>query len=153
AVYYNGGRIRPSQAQRPATARKLAAHFFETFPQLEDVRFSHTWGGVIDTCARFCAFFGTAYGGRLAYAAGYTGLGVGASRLGAEVMLDLLSGARTELTSLDMVRPRPVPFPPEPLRSAVIQLTRWSIAQADAHDGRRNLWLRTLDRIGLGFDS
>jgi hypothetical protein len=57
------------------------------------------------------------------------------------------------LTSLDMVRTRPVPFPPEPLRSAAIQLTRWSIARADDHDGRRNLWLRTLDRFGLGFDS
>jgi glycine/D-amino acid oxidase-like deaminating enzyme len=153
AVYYNGGKITAARDQRPATARKLAAHFFETFPQLDGVRFSHTWGGVIDTCARFCAFFGTAYQGRLAYAAGYTGLGVGASRFGAEVMLDLLSGQRTELTSLKMVRTRPVPFPPEPVRSAVIQLTRWSIARADAQDGRRNLWLRTLDRIGLGFDS
>jgi hypothetical protein len=52
-----------------------------------------------------------------------------------------------------MVRGRPVPFPPEPVRSGVIQLTRWSIARADRADGRRNLWLRTLDRMGLGFDS
>jgi hypothetical protein len=52
-----------------------------------------------------------------------------------------------------LVRRRPVPFPPEPVRSGVIQLTRWSMARADAHDGRRNLWLRTLDRLGLGFDS
>jgi glycine/D-amino acid oxidase-like deaminating enzyme len=153
AVYYNGGRIKSARDQRPATARELAEHFFETFPQLEDVRFTHTWGGVIDTCARFCAFFGTAYRGRLAYALGYTGLGVGATRFGAEVMVDLLAGERTELTSLRMVRTRPLPFPPEPLRSAVIQATRWSIARADAHQGRRNLWLRTLDRFGLGFDS
>jgi glycine/D-amino acid oxidase-like deaminating enzyme len=153
AVYYNGGKITNARNQRPATARKLAAHFFETFPQLDGVRFSHTWGGVIDTCARFCAFFGMAYGGRLAYAAGYTGLGVGASRFGGEVILDLLAGEPTERTSLEMVRTRPVPFPPEPLRSAVIQLTRWSIARADEHGGRRNLWLRSLDRVGLGFDS
>jgi hypothetical protein len=65
----------------------------------------------------------------------------------------LLSGERTELTSLGMVRSRPIPFPPEPVRSAVIQATRWSLARADAHGGRRNLWLRTLDRLGLGFDS
>jgi glycine/D-amino acid oxidase-like deaminating enzyme len=153
AVYYNGGKITNARNQRPATARKLAAHFFETFPQLDGVRFSHTWGGVIDTCARFCAFFGSAYGGRLAYAAGYTGLGVGATRFGGQVILDLLGGEPTERTSLEMVRTRPVPFPPEPLRSAVIQLTRWSIARADEHDGRRNVWLRTLDRVGLGFDS
>ena len=89
----------------------------------------------------------------MAYAAGYTGLGVGATRFGGEVILDLLAGEATERTSLEMVRTRPVPFPPEPLRSAVIQLTRWSIARADERDGRRNLWLRTLDRVGLGFDS
>jgi glycine/D-amino acid oxidase-like deaminating enzyme len=153
AVYYNGGRITAARDQRPATTRVLAEHFFETFPQLEGLRFSHSWGGVIDTCARFCAFFGTAYGGRLSYAVGYTGLGVGATRFGAEVMLDLLAGQRTELTSLRMVRTKPIPFPPEPIRSAVIQATRWSTARADANDGRRNLWLRTLDKLGLGFDS
>ncbi len=153
AVYYNGGAIRPERDQRPATFDRLAGHFFDTFPQLEGLRFSHSWGGVIDTCARFCAFFGTGYGGRLAYAAGFTGLGVGATRFGAEVMLDLLGGKETELTRLQMVRSKPLPFPPEPVRSGVIQLTRWSIARADAHEGRRNLWLRTLDRLGLGFDS
>jgi hypothetical protein len=78
---------------------------------------------------------------------------VGATRFGAQVLLDLLSGTRTERTSLEMVRRKPVPFPPEPLRSGVIQLTRWSIARADRDEGRRNLWLRTLDRLGLGFDS
>ena len=153
AIYYNGGRITPDRDQRDATFDVLAAHFAATFPQLEGVRFTHKWGGVIDACSRFSAFFGTAHGGRLAYAAGYTGLGVGATRFGAKVMLDLLGGEPTELTSLKMVRSKPVPFPPEPVRSGVIQLTRWSIARADANGGRRNLWLRTLDAMGLGFDS
>jgi glycine/D-amino acid oxidase-like deaminating enzyme len=153
AVYYAGGRITPSRDQRPATFALLARHFFATFPQLDGLRFTHTWGGVIDTCSRFCAFFGTAHNGRLAYAAGYTGLGVGATRFGADVMLDLLAGAPTPLTRLKMVRTKPLPFPPEPLRTGVIQLTRWSIARADQHAGHRNLWLRTLDRLGLGFDS
>ncbi len=153
AVYYAGGRITPERDQREATFTELAEHFFDTFPQLEGVRFTHRWGGVIDTCSRFCAFFGRAYGGRLAYGVGYTGLGVGATRFGARVMLDLLSGEETELTRLKMVRTKPLPFPPEPIRTGVIQLTRWSIAQADRREGKRNLWLRTLDRLGLGFDS
>ena len=153
AVYYNGGLISAGQDQRPATFAQLAGQFFETFPQLEGLRFTHTWGGVIDTCARFCVFFGTAHRGRLAYAAGYTGLGVGASRFGGNVLLDLLSGQQTERTALGLVRGKPAPFPPEPLRSAVIQLTRASLARADRHEGRRDLWLRTLDRLGLGFDS
>jgi glycine/D-amino acid oxidase-like deaminating enzyme len=153
AVYYNGGRITSARDQRPATFARLASHFFETFPQLAGVRFSHAWGGVIDTCARFCAFFGTAHGGRLAYAAGYTGLGVGASRFGGNVLLDLLGGTETERTALAMVRRTPVPFPPEPARSAVIQLTRASLARADRNGGRRDPWLCLLDRLGLGFDS
>jgi glycine/D-amino acid oxidase-like deaminating enzyme len=153
AVYYRGPRLVPEHDQREATFALLAAHFAETFPQLAGIRFTHQWGGVIDACSRFSSFFGTGYGGRLAYAAGFTGLGVGATRFGANVMLDLLGGRPTELTGLRMVRRRPVPFPPEPVRSGVIQLTRWSMARADAHDGRRNLWLRTLDRLGLGFDS
>ena len=80
-------------------------------------------------------------------------MGVGASRFAANVMLDLLAGRRTERTELELVRSRPVPFPPEPVRSAVVQLTRASLARADRDAGRRNLWLRTLDRFGLGFDS
>jgi glycine/D-amino acid oxidase-like deaminating enzyme len=153
AVYFYGSKITAAQDQRPATFGKLAEHFFQTFPQLQDVSFTHKWGGVIDTCTRFCAFFGTARSGRLAYATGYTGLGVGASRFGARVLLDLLGGQPTELTELQMVRTKPLPFPPEPLRSAGVQLTRWSLARADQRGGRRNLWLRALDRAGLGFDS
>jgi hypothetical protein len=64
-----------------------------------------------------------------------------------------LDGQETARTRLRMVGTRPLPFPPEPLRTGVIQLTRWSIARADERQGRRNLWLRTLDRLGLGFDS
>jgi glycine/D-amino acid oxidase-like deaminating enzyme len=153
AIYHYGRRIQPRYDQRPATVATLSEHFFATFPQLEGLRFTHRWGGAIDTSTRFCAFFGTASRGAVAYAAGYTGLGVGASRFGAEVMLDLLSGEPTERTRLEMVRRRPVPFPPEPLAYAGIQLTRRSLAKADRDEGRRDLWLRTLDRLGLGFDS
>lgn len=152
AVYHYGNRIDPALEQDGTTHSLLAEHFFDTFPQLAGLRFSHKWAGVIDTCTRFTAFWGTAYSGRVAYALGYTGLGVGASRFGAEVMLDLLAGVETERTRLRMVREKPLPFPPEPARYAGITLTRWSLDRAD-RAGHRNLWLRTLDRFGLGFDS
>ena len=152
AVYHFGRRIDPALDQRRATHRLLGEQFYETFPQLREVRFTHRWGGVIDTSTRFCAMFGQALRGRAAYALGFTGLGVGASRFAADVMLDLLDGVPTERTRLRMVRRKPLPFPPEPLAYVGIQLTRWSLARAD-ETGRRNAWLRTLDRLGLGFDS
>ncbi len=153
AVYHYGSRIHRDLEQRGPTHERLAEHFFATFPQLEGLRFSHRWAGVIDTCTRFSAFFGTAHAGRSAYALGFTGLGVAATRFAADVMLDLLDGAETDRTRLRMVRERPLPFPPEPARYAGVQLTRWSLERADRQQGRRNVWLRTLDRLGLGFDS
>ncbi|CUR59743.1 putative gamma-glutamylputrescine oxidoreductase (fragment) [metagenome] len=153
AVYYFGSQISRAREQDDSTHRLLAGQFFETFPQLEGLRFSHRWGGVIDTCTRFAAFYGTAHRGRVAYATGYTGLGVGATRFGADVMLDLLHREDTERTRARMVREKPLPFPPEPFRCAGISLTRHALDQADRNEGRRNLWLRSLDKVGLGFDS
>jgi glycine/D-amino acid oxidase-like deaminating enzyme len=153
AVYHRGNGFGAEYEQRQETFEVLAEHLVETFPQLEGVPITHAWGGAIDTCSRFAPFWGTAFGGKLAYVAGYTGLGVGASRFGAAVVLDLLAGARTERTALDMVRTKPLPFPPEPFRGIGIDLTRAALDRADREGGHRNLWLRTLDRIGLGFDS
>lgn len=153
AVYRYGGPVRPDLDADEATFARLSAHFFHTFPQLEGLRFTHCWGGAIDTCSRFSVFFGTALAGRVAYALGYTGLGVGASRWGARTALDRLDGRTGEATGLAFVNRRPVPFPPEPARSAVIALTRNRLAAADANGGRRGLWLAALDRLGLGFDS
>ena len=153
AVYHFGRRVKSSYEDRPTTYRRLAAHFFVTFPQLDDVRFSHRWAGAIDTNTRFCAHWGLAREGRVAYSNGFTGLGVGAARFAADVCLDLLEGRPTPRTELEMVRRRPLPFPPEPLASIGIQATRWSLDRADHAAGRRNLLLRTLDSLGLGFDS
>jgi glycine/D-amino acid oxidase-like deaminating enzyme len=153
AVYRRGGPVGPELDDHDATFGRLVQNFRVTFPQLEDVRFTHRWGGAIDTCSRFSVFFGTALGGRVAYAAGYTGLGVVSTRFGARVALDLVDGRDTEATRSRYVRRKPVPFPPEPLRSGVIQLTRNRLAAADRRDGKRGLWLGLLDRLGLGFDS
>jgi glycine/D-amino acid oxidase-like deaminating enzyme len=152
-VYHYGSAIGPELERRQATFEKLAAHFFETLLQLQGLRFTHAWAGVIDACLRLCQFWGTAHGGRVACALGYTGMGVGEARIGALVALDLLDGRAHETTRLRLTTTKPIPWPPEPLRAGVIGLTSWSLGRADARDGRRNAWLRTLDRLGLGFDS
>jgi glycine/D-amino acid oxidase-like deaminating enzyme len=153
AIYHRNNGVAPHLENRPASFALLAEHFFQTFPTLTGLRFTHAWGGVIDTCSRYTAFWGQAYRKKLAYVVGYTGLGVGASRFGAQVMLDILDGKTTERTELQMVKSKPFPFPPEPFRSPIINFTRWSLDQADRNHGRRNLWLKLLDALGLGFDS
>jgi glycine/D-amino acid oxidase-like deaminating enzyme len=153
AVYNFRGKVRQEYEFSPETYATLASHFLKTFPQLEGISFTHGWGGAIDTCTRFSAFWGTAHQGRVAYVMGYTGLGVASSRFGAATMLDLLDGEETERTALRMVRRKPLPFPPEPFRFLFIRVTQWSINKADESEGHRNLWLKILDRMGLGFDS
>lgn len=152
AIYHFGRSVERGHEDRAATHRLLARNFAETFPQLDGIRFTHRWAGVIDTSTRFCASYGRAYGGRGAYALGFTGLGVGASRFAADVMLDLLDGAETPRTRLAMVRRPAVPFPPEPVAWLGIQATRRALARED-ETGRRGGWLRLLDRLGLGYDS
>lgn len=153
AIYHYGRKVKAEYEARPQTHRTLAEHFFTTFPQLEGLRFTHQWAGAIDTSTRFSAFWGRAMNGRVAHTAGFTGLGVGATRFAADVMLDHLAGLDTERTRLDMVRRRPLPFPPEPITSIGVNTTCWALDRADHRGGRRNLWLRTLDSLGLGFDS
>lgn len=152
AIYYFGNRTDAAREQRDVSHQRLARQFYETFPQLSDVRMSHRWAGLIDTTSRFTPMFGTVMGGRVAYALGYTGLGVAAARFGARVGLDLLGGRETERTALSMVRRRPVPFPPEPLRWPAVQITRAALAREDRR-GRRGILLRTMDRFGVGFNS
>ncbi|WP_022881205.1 NAD(P)/FAD-dependent oxidoreductase [Gryllotalpicola ginsengisoli] len=153
AIYHYGRRVRAAYEERPETFRKLASHFLTTFPQLEGIRFSHRWAGAIDTSSRFCAFFGLDLGGRVATAAGFTGLGVGATHFAAQVLLDRLAGLATERTELEMVRRMPLPFPPEPFAFAGVQATRRAMDRADHRGGRRGMLLRALDAVGMGFDS
>ncbi len=153
AIYNFRGKVRQEYEKSADTYAHLAADFLDTFPQLKGIKFTHGWGGAIDTCSRFSPFWGTAHKGRVAYVLGFTGLGVAATRFGADVMLDLLDGIDSERTRLKMVRKKPLPFPPEPFRWFFIRLTQWSIYRADHHEGKRNLWLKFLDSIGLGFDS
>jgi len=153
AIYNFRGKVRQEYESDAQTYAHLAAAFLETFPQLKGIKFTHGWGGAIDTCSRFSPFWGMAYRGRVAYVMGYTGLGVASTRFGAQVMLDLLDGIDNERTRLAMVRKKPWPFPPEPFRFIFIRLTQWSINRADEKGGKRNLWLKILDFLGLGFDS
>ncbi len=152
AIYYFGGRTGVELEQRDSSHALLASQFFATFPQLAGLRFTHRWAGAIDSTSRFTPVFGTALDGRVSYALGYTGLGVAASRFGARVALDLVDGADSELTRLRLVRRRPVPFPPEPLRFPLVQVTRGALARED-DSGNRGMWLRLLDRFGVGFNS
>ncbi len=153
AIHHFGSRVGPAQDFRPRTFAKLEAHFRRAFPGLADLRFPFRWGGAIDTTSRFTVTFGQTFGGRVTYALGYTGLGVGASRWAAGVVRDFILRPGSDLLALRFVRSSPFPFPPEPARSIAVELVRRELDRADRNEGRRGILLRTLDALGIGFDS
>ena len=150
--HFNNG-VQHGYDLRARTHTTLSRHFFETFPQLEGLQFAHRWGGPIASSTRFTAGWGTTHGGTVSWVAGYTGLGVAASRFGARVALDLVDGRSTERTQLAMVRNKPIPFPPEPARWLGVSVTQRAIQRADRKEGRQGPWLRLLGRFGMGFDA
>ncbi len=153
AIYHYGNRIDASMEQRAASFEGLSRRFFATFPQLEGLRWSHSWGGPIASTTRFCMDVGTAHRGRVSWAVGYTGLGVVASRYGARLALDLLDRPDAPALAMHFVRKRALPWPPEPIRALGVALTQRAMARADRNQGRRGPWLKLLDALGVGFDS
>jgi len=153
AIHHRGSRVGPELDRRAATFERLEAQFLRTFPQLEGIAFPYRWGGAIDTTSRFTVTFGRLLGGRVTYALGYTGLGVGASRWAAGVVRDMILRPAEDRLRLRLVTSPPIPFPPEPLRSLVVDVVRHELDRADRDGGHRGLILRTLDAIGIGFDS
>ncbi len=153
AIHYFGSRVGPELDRRPATFERLEAHFRRAFPQLPDLRFPYRWGGAIDTTTRFTVTFGQTMGGRVTYALGYTGLGVGASRWAGGVVRDFILRPGSDRLRLGIVADPPIPFPPEPFRSIAVNVVRHELDRADRNEGRRSILLRTLDSLGIGFDS
>ncbi len=148
--YFNRG-IDVKFADAPTLYEQLAEEFFATFPQLGDVKFSHKWGGIIATSTRFCMVPGVAYDGRLAWSVGYTGHGVSASRFGARIGIELLGYKPSDILEMQFVTRKALSWAPEPFRWLGVTFTQNALVKADKNGGKRGLWLRFLDMLGLGF--
>ena len=149
--YFNKGTDFAKFGDIPARFEQLSKEFFETFPQLAGLKFSHRWSGIIATSTRFCMVPGSTLNGRVAWAVGYTGLGVGASRFGARVGIELLGYQPTDILKMQFVTKKPMPWAPEPFRWFGVRFTQNALVKADANNGKRGLWLKTLDALNLGF--
>jgi glycine/D-amino acid oxidase-like deaminating enzyme len=149
--YFNRG-IHAKLMDAPARYEQLATEFFDMFPQLEgEVKFTHRWGGIIATSTRFCVVPGVKHNGRLAWAVGYTGHGVSASRFGARIGIELLGYQPSEVIKMRLVTSKAFPWPPEPFRWMAVRMTQLALVRADKNGGKRGLWLKFLDALGLGF--
>ncbi|MGA8361403.1 MAG: FAD-binding oxidoreductase [Candidatus Dormiibacterota bacterium] len=137
----------PRRDRDPRVFRRLEETFRQTFPQLEDVRISDGWGGPVAATVRCLPTVGWLRRGRLAYALGYSGHGVGPSALLARVVADLLLERDTEHLALPFVTRRPVTLPPGPLRWPLLSAAQRVLQAADDSGGARGPIGRAMVRI------
>jgi glycine/D-amino acid oxidase-like deaminating enzyme len=149
--YYYGSRTDQGVADPRNRFERLSKSFFQTFPQLEGLKFTHRWGGIIASSTRFCMVPGVAYDGRVSWAVGYTGLGVGASRFGARIGLELLGYQPSDILDMQFARKKAMNWPPEPIRWFGVTMTRHGMMKADTNNGKFGPWMKLMDRLNLGF--
>jgi hypothetical protein len=115
----------------------VARHLVRFFPGLVGRRIDHGWGGPIDVSPTHTPIVGT-LDGRVHYAFGFTGNGVGPSRMVAHALCSLALDRRDEHSRLAIVEPPQVHVPPEPFRYIGGSIVRHALIAKEAaeEDGR-----------------
>jgi glycine/D-amino acid oxidase-like deaminating enzyme len=152
AAYFGGNRVDLSCDHSEPHYQSLKQSWQRHFPELAALRWEYQWGGAICSTTRMTPYFGSARGGRVLYGLGYTGHGVGTTRLGGQILAHLALGRPSDLLDLQLVTRKPFPYPPEPLRSLAVSMVTRGLRRVDAGEPP-SLFLRLLDRLGLGFSS
>lgn len=128
--YRFGGRLREDFSLNADEIELRRYLFGELFPQLKNVRITHSWGGNLGMARRFRPHMLCDRQRGIALAGGYGGEGVGATNLGGRTLAALILGQHNPLTAQPWVHDnRPLSslasWPPEPCRwlgyNAIIQ--------------------------------
>lgn len=129
-VYRDLG-IKPSYDRNDAIFDKLERTFRWTFPQLDDVRFTHRWGGPVAMTPTFVPIHGSHDDGRVLYGLGCNGHGVAPTRLGGKILADMALERDRGFQDLFFVRGKELEFPPQPLCWVGAELTRRALLSQD----------------------
>lgn len=152
AMYYPPNRVDETCDHSEKHYRELKESFRRHFPYLSKLNFPFAWGGPIASTTRLTPFFGTLDRQRIIYGLGYTGHGIGTTRLAGEILAHMALARSSDLLKLKMVENKPFPYPPEPIRSVAVKAVTSSLRKVDAGENPGAL-LRILDTLGIGFSS
>src|SRR5579884_511077 len=116
APYHYGSRIEDSYDRHGPTHAAIQRLFHDWFPQLGDVRFTHSWGGPVGMPRDQMPTVAFDPATRIGTARGYTGQGVATSNLAGRVLADLVADTPSPLRDLPFVDHQSPNWEPEPLR-------------------------------------
>jgi glycine/D-amino acid oxidase-like deaminating enzyme len=131
------GRVLRSHFVDPRTVAVVAAGFRRWFPQLADVRLTHSWGGAVDRAPVHLPFVGTLGDhGNIHYATGFSGNGVGPSALLGRMVGRRALGLRDAYTENAITNGPPSYLPPEPARILGGLAVRDAVQRAEGAEER-----------------
>jgi glycine/D-amino acid oxidase-like deaminating enzyme len=138
------GRISPVFTHDHHAIERVVANFRHLFPMLANVRIDDAWGGPIDITADRFPEIGSREGGRVLYAHGFAGNGVGPARLAGRMLAARLAGGADPIAFLPIFGRGQRFLPPEPFRYVGARAIREAlIRQDDALDAGRRPGLLT----------
>lgn len=112
-----GSRIDSTFSEHPQSIELTEADLRRTYPQLASTQITHAWSGPIDRTYDSLPVFGSLAGSHnIHYGIGWSGNGVGPSRLGGRILASLALGHRDEWSTCPLVGRPCKTFPPEPVR-------------------------------------
>jgi glycine/D-amino acid oxidase-like deaminating enzyme len=152
AQYYPPNRVQEACDHSENLYEHLRHSFTRHFPELARLAFPYAWGGAICATTRFTPFFGKALGGRVLYALGFTGHGLGTTHLAGKILAHLATEKPTDLLDLKLARKKPFPYPPEPFRGWAVSAVSRALREVD-QGADPSLLLRALDLLGIGLSS
>jgi len=127
----------------------LVEKFYNTFPYLKEIKFSHAWSGPIALTTRMAVHYQHYYQGDMIYAGGYSGFGVTATRFGARVGLAILDKTGIAETKLAFATSLPGYIPPEPFRWIGAKITMYALDTLDEKGGWRKPWIKMVEKMGF----
>ncbi|MEU5835057.1 FAD-binding oxidoreductase [Streptomyces diacarni] len=137
AFYFWGRDMRRRRMNDQRAYRALAEEFGRFFPMWRDLKFTYTYGGVMDITRDYAPHFGALPGGNIFYGYGFNGNGIAATHTGGKVLRDLVLGKDSEFSRLlyvDDAQRSARDFPPEPLlyvgARATTRLMEWKESRA-----------------------
>ena len=152
AKYYPPNSVDASHDHSESHYKALRESFAKHFPQLKELQFEFAWGGAIASTTRLTPFFGSFHNGQTLYALGYTGHGIGSTRIAAKILAHQVLERSNHLLELSMVRNKPFPYPPEPIRRVAVEAVTKSLRRTD-QGAKPGVLLKILDWMGIGFSS
>lgn len=136
APYHFGSAVQPGFDREPRVFEALRDTLVDLFPALAPHDVTHRWGGPLAIARDWHASVTHDAGTGLGSAGGYVGDGVATANLAGRTLADLVTGRRSELTTLPWVNHRSRRWESEPLRWLGINAGLRLATAADADERR-----------------